>query len=64
MTRLVRWLAWPLVRWLAWPLRYAVDEVRYAIAAARWEGWGRKGDPRNDRPILTREQWSRQARRR
>lgn len=34
-----------------------VNEIRYTRAAARWEGWGRAGDPRNDRPELTREQW-------
>lgn len=42
---------------LTWPVRFCIDSVLYAIAAQRWEGWGRKGDPRNERPLLTRQQW-------
>lgn len=50
--RVVWWATGILPTW-----RFCRESCAYARDAWRYEGWGRAGDPRNDRPHLNKREW-------
>lgn len=55
MRRACRILWWATGILPAW--RYFRESYAYARDSARYEGWGRAGDPRNGRARLSKREW-------